>query len=76
MNGEQQQNHHQSNGHSSSSSSSHNGYHEQNGYNGAVSLAAQPKVASVEMCIFCFDTLHAELHNGSIGYTPRFTNEP
>lgn len=70
MNGEQQ-NHHQSNGHSSL----HNGYQEHNGH-GTASVMPQQKVANIEMCVFCFDTLHAELNNlGSIGYTPRFTND-
>lgn len=74
MNGEQQlNNHHQTNGHSSN----HNGYENHNGHASITLTAAQPKIASIEMCIFCFDTLNAELNNiGSIGYTPRFTNEP
>lgn len=69
----------QMNGHSSNHNN-HNGYAEHNGYAGhsaSVMLHQPPKVASIEMCVFCFDTLHAELNQlGSIGYTPRFTNEP
>uniref|UniRef100_A0A336M9U5 CSON011986 protein n=1 Tax=Culicoides sonorensis TaxID=179676 RepID=A0A336M9U5_CULSO len=75
---EDQANYRHTNGHSSNSlvpNGHQNGY--ANGHSNGYSMM-QPirvKIAIPDMCVFCFDVLHSELHNAGEPRRPNFTNQ-
>ena len=66
----------------SSSSTQMNGHNHMNGHgsvmplhNGMSRLPHDDRIASPEMCYFCFDVLYTNLNNLEPPKTPTFTNE-
>lgn len=75
---EQQQNYRHTNGHSSNNGLVPNGYHNgmSNGHSSYPMMQTiQIKIAVPDMCVFCFDVLHNELHNAGEPRRPNFTNQ-
>lgn len=73
------QNYRQTNGHNGHSSLMTNGHHNglTNGHSNGYTLmqTIKIKIAVPDMCIFCFDVLHNQLHNAGEPRRPSFTNQ-